>query len=1197
MKIKNSYLILFAVATFFFICSYILANYSVKTIDSITNRAIDEVNNRSLLSKSAFLEVDTAKPENQTQLAVNYFKEFQLGLYVWNNDSLIFWNNSELPITLEPGIFNEDAGVIKNEQAYFLYFKEIKNNKTYISCSRLKPRYLLENNYLKNDFAEWTKIPPGLTLDLSQNPTNPVSYGQKTLFGMKANESQFYDQAMVNLATNFYLFAYAGIFLLVLLFAERNGNPARVVLLVVLIACIRVIFLAIKFPEFIYHSSLYDLKLFGNAHSFFNAYLGDILLNALSILALTFLGRIWMNKKAIKNTFTQLSIAAFLVSLNLIQFNFITESLVTNSTLNFDFLNVFNLQFPAFIALGAIGLYFIAFFIAVGNSVTLFEGFKKQKFFKFLLFYLILTCVLRLLNFFETTSQIFWPVVYAAFIYILSVYGKIKSVFLYASQLVLMSFITSYYLNEHISKNQSQDLEILSLKLSEKQDAILENEFENLPEKIKNDSNLSNLIDFLNAVPGAANEINILLKQKYFSGYFDRFNVEFSLFDKMCHPLLQVKSPLMTNQGYFEDQIQNYSIPTTVNGLYYVYNNKMNSRYIGQIELKDKTLFVWMEPKQFEDYGSFPDLLLDQSQQKPEKLKAFSHAVYRMQLLTNRYGDFHYPLFLQDSLVLESSNVNYLHRYYRPDENTVVIISERQKNWNYFFTFNSYLLIYYSFLAYLTYVFYSLLFTNRFYHPTLTRRIQSIIIALLFLAMLAVGVTSGTLVSRQFSSDNKKQLDEKTQIIISELNSQFESDRLFDDLQIEAVNLKLKEYARLFNTPISLFQANGKLFNTSENKFYELGLAAPLMNPGVLYNLRHNFSSSESVMEQAGNLQYISHYAPLFDTDKKLVGYLNLPYFAKQSDLANELSGIISALINVYVILFVISILAGLILSGLITQPLRFIKQQLSSISLGKQNEKIVWYGDDEVGRLVFEYNQMLVKLEKSAELLAQSEREIAWREMAKQVAHEIKNPLTPMKLNLQYLQHLIKQNAPDFKEKFEKASVGIIEQIDSLASIATAFSNFAQLPGTQLKTINLVEIINASLLLFTSEKHMKIINTISQHEIWVKGDRDQCLRVFNNIFKNATQAMESVQEPCIEISVTYDAGFVIVSIHDNGCGIDEDLQSKIFTPNFTTKSSGSGLGLAMVKSSMLGFKGDVWFESKPKHGSTFFLKFSVSEP
>lgn len=651
---------------------------------------------------------------------------------------------------------------------------------------------------------------------------------------------------------------------------------------------------------------------------------------------------------------------------------------------------------------------------------------------------------------------------------------------------------------------------------------------------------------------------------------------------------------MLLNQGYFEDQIQQCK-DSLQHALYFFSNPSMPSRYIAYIPLVNKRLYVLMEPKQFEETGSFPDLLIDQSLQKQNKLNNVSFGVYHAGILSNRNGDFIYPDFFRDSLSMLSANNKYEHRYYSSEGDTKVVISQGLKTWKYYFTFNSYLLLISAVFIYPAYLLYLLCFTSMLIASSLTRRIQTIIIVLLLSSMSAVGLISGSLVIKQFEAKNQKQLSEKTQIMLSELTGQFKTSQLFDVDEYNLINLKLKEYARLFNTPISMFDGEARLVNTSENKLYDLGLASKLANPEAFGKLKNADAGSLCINEKAGSLDYMSMYTAIFDQQKHLIGMINLPYFARQNDLSNELSGIISALINVYVILIVISILAGLILSGYITRPLRIIQQQIAKISLGKQNEKIVWNSKDEIGKLVFEYNQMLLKLEESANQLAQSERESAWREMAKQVAHEIKNPLTPMKLNLQYLQHLKKGNPNDFADKFEKISSGIIEQIDSLATIAGEFSNFAKLPETQLQNINLVEIISAATALFNNQSANCISTEIDADKIMVKGDRDQCLRVFNNILKNALQAVEEIKEPKINIRLEATEPFIIMAVHDNGCGIDESLKPKLFSPNFTTKSSGSGLGLAMVKNCMEGFGGEVYFESALNQGSTFYLKFVPS--
>jgi nitrogen fixation/metabolism regulation signal transduction histidine kinase len=237
----------------------------------------------------------------------------------------------------------------------------------------------------------------------------------------------------------------------------------------------------------------------------------------------------------------------------------------------------------------------------------------------------------------------------------------------------------------------------------------------------------------------------------------------------------------------------------------------------------------------------------------------------------------------------------------------------------------------------------------------------------------------------------------------------------------------------------------------------------------------------------------------------------------------------------------------------------------------------------------------MINELSKSADLLAKSERESAWREMAKQVAHEIKNPLTPMKLSIQHLQRTWNDNDSDKDKKIEQITKTIVEQIDSLSSIATAFSNFAQMPKTNLEHVDLIEIINSSIRLFNENERLEIVfnhPAFSSANVFV--DKEQMLRVFNNLFKNAIQSIPENEEGKIMVELSSQNNSYLVAITDNGEGIDETIVNKIFNPNFTTKTGGMGLGLAMVKSIIESCNGKIWFETKKGLGTTFYVSLNI---
>ena len=1170
--------------------SIIVNNQFSFTISQISNNCEKRILEKQKLSESALVLLLNGELKSNHPKFEDLFNQENIGLYKFKNDSLVYWNNAQIPILFEKKLFESDFGIAKLKQGNYLYFKIKKENYLGLALCLLKPKYDLQNNYLKNSFSLWTGIPKDLDISESGLTENAVWLNQKKLFFLSGSEKVYHSNAISNICFVIFLIGFIVALISILLIIKLAHNTHTIWVCATSVLVFRGLMIGFNWPSFFYRSVLYDVQLFGNTDSFLNYYLGDILFNSIILLFLSVVLNIISTKPNQKafNYFWILFLC-FAIGFVVVEFNDSIISLISNSTLNFDFLSIFSIKFPAFIALFTLTTYCLALFVLVHKLLQFFQGKLIQNFLVFTALIFGICIVIQLLLNYSRPFENFWLLIFALPLFVLTKLNFSKNSLGLGLQILIMSVITSVFFNFYIVQNQKLDLNLLSYNLSERKDAILESEFAAVPEKISSDEKLKVLLEFL---PNSEKEIEQLLKQKFFGGYFNRYNVEFSMFDKDCKPLLSPKDKILLNEGFFEDQIKYAQTDSISQNLFFISKYKKSSRYIGKIDLNTKKLFVRLEPKQFEELGSFPDLLLDQSQQKPDKLKKFSHAVYRSGQIASRYGDFNYPYFSSDSLALTKTNQEYIHYFFNPDEETQIVISQKKKNWDYYFTYNSYLFLFFSFVSYCSYFIYGVLFTSRFKSSSFTRRIQAIIIILLLLAISAVGVTSAKLVSNQFETDNVKQLQEKTQTIINELASQFTPSEIFDPTQKELVNLKLKEFAHLFNTDISLFSNQGILFNTSEPRLYELGLAASLVNPQAYSDLKENKTSAISVSEKAGNLNYLSLYTPLFNNKKELIGFVNLPYYAKQTDLVNELSGIISAFINVYVILFVISILSGLILAGYITRPLQLIKQQIANITLGKQNEQIKWQSNDEIGKLVSEYNQMLVKLEESATLLAQSERESAWREMAKQVAHEIKNPLTPMKLNLQYLQHLMKNNPDDFKEKFEKASAGIIEQIDSLANIANEFSSFAKFPKTNLQAINLSEVIKSSVLIFENHKNISIKNNISNDKVLVLGDKDQALRVFNNILKNAVQALDEISSPEIEINIEEKESTIIVSIRDNGCGITPEMKLKLFTPNFTTKTTGSGLGLAMVKNIMQGFGGKVWFESEKEKGTSFYLQF-----
>lgn len=342
--------------------------------------------------------------------------------------------------------------------------------------------------------------------------------------------------------------------------------------------------------------------------------------------------------------------------------------------------------------------------------------------------------------------------------------------------------------------------------------------------------------------------------------------------------------------------------------------------------------------------------------------------------------------------------------------------------------------------------------------------------------------------------------------------------------------------------------------------------------------------------EKIGTLDYSSFYVPLRNKQKTTLGYVNIPYFEKSKDVDSEVSSFLVTLLNVYAFLFLCAGIISFFISNSITRPLRFISEKIRRLNLDKRNEPIQWKSNDEIGRLINEYNKMIYALEDSAKQLAKSERETAWRQMARQIAHEIKNPLTPMKLSIQYLQRAIDENNPNVNEMAKKVNRTLIEQIDNLSAIATAFSSFAQMPKPNNEYIDLNITISDIVGLFQNEGEVKLTFNSYIPTADVFADKNQLISVFNNLIKNAIQSIPEDKDGLIDVIVLEEYGQIKVVVMDNGSGISKDQQDKVVVPNFTTKSSGTSLGLAISKQIIDNSKGKIWFESEVGVGTKFYV-------
>jgi nitrogen fixation/metabolism regulation signal transduction histidine kinase len=407
----------------------------------------------------------------------------------------------------------------------------------------------------------------------------------------------------------------------------------------------------------------------------------------------------------------------------------------------------------------------------------------------------------------------------------------------------------------------------------------------------------------------------------------------------------------------------------------------------------------------------------------------------------------------------------------------------------------------------------------------------------------------------------------------------------------------LQKFAKVFVTDINLYDPNGILLGSSRAKVFNIGLLSEQMNSDAFHAMKYRNKSEFIHDEKIGNLSYASAYQPLFNENKKQLGYVNLQHFAQQNDFENQIQLFLIAIINVFILLLALSIILSIIISRWVTAPLRLIQVSFSNLKLGSANQPIVYDREDEIGALVKNYNQKLIELENAAVQLAQNERESAWREMAKQVAHEIKNPLTPMKLSIQQLLRVYDPNNPSSAEMLNRVANSMIEQIDALTKIANEFSNFAKMPKQHIEKINLIALIDSVLEVFKQDSRMHIEFVHKNEYALVLADKDQLIRVLNNLLTNAVQSIPEDRKGELHILLSDDKqSNYSIAISDNGCGISENKIKNIFVPYFTTKTNGTGLGLAMVKQIVESINGSISFVSKENSGTTFTIELPKFE-
>jgi signal transduction histidine kinase len=774
--------------------------------------------------------------------------------------------------------------------------------------------------------------------------------------------------------------------------------------------------------------------------------------------------------------------------------------------------------------------------------------------------------------------------------------------------LVVFSLIATFVLNRYNSRIEKGKRQLLALNLGSERDPAAEMKFAQMVPSLLNDKDLLFPQDTRKS---AAYEDSIIteLQDEYFGEYWNNYIVQITLCYGKKQLKIQPQNYLAGCEDYFRGLLLDFGKTTFSEYLYYLDYGSGYQNYLARVPIRyaenpaDTAGWAYIEISSkliFRDLG-YPELLVDKKNNHLPDISGYSYAFYRSGKLIHRVGKYFYNMDLDHASMNHSLTAHFYehdgmsHYCYPIDQNNVLLVSKKSDSFIDLMAPFSYLFFGFAMFSMLFILIVKMPVLFNISSLRLRDRLQISMTALLISSLLIIGFLIVYYIVRLNSSKNIDNLTDRTHSILVELQHKFSREDDLKKVNPEDLNQLLTKFSNVFFSDINLYSPEGRLIATSRPQIFEEGLVSSLMNYRTMSRFRVGHNSFITLEESIGDHSYYSSYIPFYNDDNQLLAYLNLPYFARQEDLKKEISTFLIAFINIYVLLIILGIFLALIVAGYISYPLRLLTSSIGKLALGTTSEKLTWRRNDEIGKLVNEYNRMTDELARNAELLARSERETAWREMARQVAHEIKNPLTPMMLSVQHLEKAWKEKASDWDQRLIRFTENMKEQIESLSTIATEFSDFAKMPQTRNEKLELNEVIGNVVSLYSNNIPVRISFECPERYYPVIADRKQILRVFTNLINNSVEAIGNKIAGEIKITLNVSEGKNIVKIMDNGSGMSQEQAKRIFQPNFTTKSGGTGLGLAIVKSIVLGAGGDISFETEEGKGTTFTVQFPLN--
>jgi len=1130
-------------------------------------------------------------------------------IFVYKNNKLQFWSNNTLPY--ENFDKTNSSEIIKLGNGWYRKKKIKQGEYKIFGLALIKKEYSYENRFIKSHFQESFHLPGNLSIIKNPGRGTRISDNEGNyLFSLIKNDKNTNSNSSNKLPGILYLLSI--LFLLVFIIKWLRSLISKryfylwLLIFIFLITGLRYLMISLQLPAALYALNVFDPTYY--ASSYFIPSLGDLILHLTFAAVIVYSANRYLKKTKLRETLpksTRLFYGFILLISNVIIFllaHSIFQSIIYNSSFSLTLYNF--LDFTIYSLLGFLAIFLILFIYLLVIDLTL-NNFKKLLLWKQAIWIILGVLAITVLyvatfnNNIQFFSIIFFLLSNALIFYIAR--NSFRYQYVHYVLIVLLSTVfVTYFIDYHSIKKETRKRKVLVANLENERDRVGEYLLRRIEKEITEDTPI--IKDFIERENGK--RLEKYIKTNYFGGFFRKFDIQASV----CYSeedVIQIYDVSMAKYKrcqQFRKLLQKDGVALNNSQFYFLDNKDNQISYLSAFNVsrdtsRERTLFILLESKPQKTLLGYPELLLDEEITKEGPLSDYAYAKYHNKKLIRNSGDYEYPLKLLDIFDTEKKETfinhkNYNHLIYRANPEKTIIISKKRIDVLDIIAQLSYIFV----IFYL--LFLILIFTNNYpsnikeFNYNFKNKVKLSMILLLIVSLLFVGSATVYYAIDQFRIKQKETISEKLQSIIVDFENELDVENPLNKDYSNYLSALLRKYSNIFYVDINLYGLDGNLIASSREQVFERNLLGKKMNPEVYQQLAYYDQPRYIHNEEIGELEYHSAYVPIYNDNNKRIAYLNLPYFTKQKALQKEIYTLVIVLVNIYVFLIILGTVTAVIVSNNITKPLRLIQNRLRQIGLNKRNEKINYKSHDEVGELISEYNRMVDELDDKAQQLAQTERESAWREMAKQIAHEIKNPLTPMKLKVQYLKRAWDDEVSNFNERLQQFTKSMISQIDTLSGIATEFSNFAKMPKAKKQPLDIENEIQESISLFEDTQGVKLEYKSENSELCqVSADKDQLSRVFNNLIKNAIQAIPNDKKGVIKLSTNCDNSFIYTSIEDNGLGIPREIRDKLFNPNFTTKSTGVGMGLAISKRIIEDFNGEIWYETELNKGTKFHIK------